>query len=143
MRPSQAARYIRERSVHVQSDGCFHGGDLLSHVGATRRQPVSELIDLELLKMSGWLAAKMTPHLFAIGVKMPVLMIQVLRGLLVLRMNGRSPFLSHKRVRITPGSCMISENQRITCSAFRGHQSEGRLFTRYRSWFKRGTLGLQ
>ena len=38
-----------------------------------------ELIDLELLKMGGWLAAEMTPHLSAPGVKMPVLMIQVLR----------------------------------------------------------------
>ena len=41
-----------------------------------------ELIDLELLKMGGWLAAEMTPHLSAPGVNMPVLMIQVLRGLL-------------------------------------------------------------
>jgi hypothetical protein len=38
-----------------------------------------ELIDLELLKMGGWLAAEMTPHLSAPGVNMPVLMIQVLR----------------------------------------------------------------
>src|ERR687892_301265 len=38
-----------------------------------------ELIDLELLKMGGWLAAEMTPHLWASGVKMPVLMIQVLK----------------------------------------------------------------
>jgi hypothetical protein len=37
-----------------------------------------ELIDLELLKMGGWLAAEMTPHLSAPGVKLPVLMIQVL-----------------------------------------------------------------
>jgi hypothetical protein len=37
-----------------------------------------ELIDLELLKMGGWLAAEMTPHLSVPGVKMPVLMIQVL-----------------------------------------------------------------
>ena len=36
-----------------------------------------ELIDLELLKMGGWLAAEMTPHLSAPGVNMPVLMIQV------------------------------------------------------------------
>ncbi len=38
-----------------------------------------ELIDLELLKVGGWLAAEMTPHLSAPGVKMPVLMIQVLK----------------------------------------------------------------
>ena len=37
-----------------------------------------ELIDLELLKMGAWLAAEMTPHLSAPGVKMPVLMVQVL-----------------------------------------------------------------
>jgi hypothetical protein len=37
-----------------------------------------ELIDLELLKMGAFVAAEMTPHLFASGVKMPVLMIQVL-----------------------------------------------------------------
>ena len=34
---------------------------------------------------------------------------------IVLRMNGRSPLSVHKRVRITSGSCMISENHRITC----------------------------
>jgi alpha-beta hydrolase superfamily lysophospholipase len=38
-----------------------------------------ELIDLELLKMGAFIAAKMTPQLFAAGVKMPVLMIQVLK----------------------------------------------------------------
>jgi uncharacterized protein len=38
-----------------------------------------ELIDLELLKMGGWVAAEMTPHLSAPGVKMPVLMIQMLK----------------------------------------------------------------
>jgi hypothetical protein len=38
-----------------------------------------ELIDLELLKMGAFTAAEMTPHLFASGVKMPVLMIQVLK----------------------------------------------------------------
>lgn len=37
-----------------------------------------ELIDLELLKLGGWLAAEMTPQLSAPGVTMPVLMIQVL-----------------------------------------------------------------
>jgi uncharacterized protein len=37
-----------------------------------------ELIDLELLKMGGFVAAEMTPHLWASAVKMPVLMIQVL-----------------------------------------------------------------
>ncbi len=37
-----------------------------------------ELIDLELLKMGGFVAAEMTPHLWAASVKMPVLMIQVL-----------------------------------------------------------------
>jgi pimeloyl-ACP methyl ester carboxylesterase len=38
-----------------------------------------ELIDLELLKMGAFVAAEMTPQLFASGVKMPVLMIQVLK----------------------------------------------------------------
>jgi pimeloyl-ACP methyl ester carboxylesterase len=37
-----------------------------------------ELIDFELLKMGAFTAAEMTPQLFASGVKMPVLMIQVL-----------------------------------------------------------------
>jgi pimeloyl-ACP methyl ester carboxylesterase len=37
-----------------------------------------ELIDLELLKMGAFTAAEMTPQLFAAGVRMPVLMIQVL-----------------------------------------------------------------
>ena len=37
-----------------------------------------ELIDLELLKMGAFVAAEMTPHLWASGVKMPVYMIQVL-----------------------------------------------------------------
>jgi hypothetical protein len=37
-----------------------------------------ELVDLELLKMGAFTAAEMTPQLFASGVKMPVLMIQVL-----------------------------------------------------------------
>jgi len=37
-----------------------------------------ELIDLELLKMGAFVAAEMTPHLFASGVKLPVLMVQVL-----------------------------------------------------------------
>ena len=37
-----------------------------------------ELIDLELLKMGAFVAAEMTPHLWAASVKMPVLMIQVL-----------------------------------------------------------------
>ncbi|MEQ9489082.1 MAG: alpha/beta hydrolase [Alphaproteobacteria bacterium] len=36
-----------------------------------------ELIDLELLKMGGWVAAEMTPQHFAPGVTMPVLMVQV------------------------------------------------------------------
>jgi hypothetical protein len=43
--------------------------------GVSRYQ---ELIDLELLKMGAFVAAEMTPHLFASGVKMPVLMVQVL-----------------------------------------------------------------
>lgn len=38
-----------------------------------------ELIDLELLKMGAFVADEMTPHLWAAGVKMPVLMIQVLK----------------------------------------------------------------
>ncbi|MCC6198586.1 MAG: alpha/beta hydrolase, partial [Burkholderiales bacterium] len=37
-----------------------------------------ELIDLELLKMGAFTMAEMTPQLFAAGVRMPVLMIQVL-----------------------------------------------------------------
>jgi len=37
-----------------------------------------ELIDLELLKMGGFVAAEMTPHLWAPSVRMPVLMVQVL-----------------------------------------------------------------
>jgi esterase/lipase len=43
--------------------------------GVSRYQ---ELIDLELLKMGAFVAAEMTPHLWAAGVKMPVLMLQVL-----------------------------------------------------------------
>jgi esterase/lipase len=35
-------------------------------------------VELELLKMGAFVAAEMTPHLFASGVKMPVLMVQVL-----------------------------------------------------------------
>ena len=38
-----------------------------------------ELIDLELLKMGAFVAAEMTPHLWAASVKMPVFMIQVLK----------------------------------------------------------------
>ena len=38
-----------------------------------------ELIDLELLKMGAFIAAEMTPQLFAPSVRMPVLMIQVLQ----------------------------------------------------------------
>ena len=37
-----------------------------------------ESIDLELLKMGAFVAAEMTPHLWAPGVKMLVLMVQVL-----------------------------------------------------------------
>lgn len=37
-----------------------------------------ELIDLELLKMGAFVAAEMTPQLWAASVKMPVLMAQVL-----------------------------------------------------------------
>lgn len=37
-----------------------------------------ELIDLELMKMGGFVAAEMTPHRWAASVKMPVLMVQVL-----------------------------------------------------------------
>src|SRR5262245_55275869 len=37
-----------------------------------------ELIDLELLKRGAFTAAEMKPQLFAAGVRMPVLMIQVL-----------------------------------------------------------------
>lgn len=36
-----------------------------------------ELIDLELMKMGGFVAAEMTPHLWAHAVTMPVLMVQV------------------------------------------------------------------
>ena len=35
-------------------------------------------VELELLKMGAFVAAEMTPRLFASGVKMPVLMVQVL-----------------------------------------------------------------
>jgi alpha-beta hydrolase superfamily lysophospholipase len=38
-----------------------------------------ELIDLELLKMGAFLAREMTPHKAAPGVKLPVLMVQVLK----------------------------------------------------------------
>ncbi len=41
-------------------------------------QQYQELIDLELLKMGAFVAAEMTPHLWAASVKMPVLMVQVL-----------------------------------------------------------------
>lgn len=37
-----------------------------------------ELIDFELLKMGGFVAAEMTPHLWAASVTMPTLMVQVL-----------------------------------------------------------------
>ncbi len=43
--------------------------------GVRQYQP---LIDLELLKMGAFVAAEMTPHLWAASVKMPVLMVQVL-----------------------------------------------------------------
>jgi len=38
-----------------------------------------ELVDLELLKMGAFTATEMTPQLFASGVRMPVLMVQVLK----------------------------------------------------------------
>jgi len=41
-------------------------------------QQYQELIDYELLKMGAFTAAEMTPQLFAAGVTMPVLMVQVL-----------------------------------------------------------------
>lgn len=41
-------------------------------------QQYQELIDFELLKMGAFVAAEMTPQLFAAGVTMPVLMVQVL-----------------------------------------------------------------
>ncbi|MEZ5834618.1 MAG: alpha/beta hydrolase [Geminicoccaceae bacterium] len=41
-------------------------------------QQYQELIDLELLKMGAFVAAEMTPHLWAPSVAMPVLMVQVL-----------------------------------------------------------------
>ncbi|MFU7557581.1 alpha/beta hydrolase family protein [Roseiconus sp. JC912] len=41
-------------------------------------QHYQELIDLELLKMGGFVAAEMTPHHWAPSVTMPVLMLQVL-----------------------------------------------------------------
>ncbi len=40
-------------------------------------QQYQELIDLELLKMGGFVAGEMTPHHWAPSVKMPVLMVQV------------------------------------------------------------------
>src|SRR5262245_51557779 len=54
-----------------------------------------KLIDLELLKMGAFVAAEMTPHLWASGVKMPVLMVQVLRT------NGRETPRTRKR----PSTC--------------------------------------
>jgi hypothetical protein len=50
-----------------------------------------ELIDLELLKMGAFVAAEMTPQLFASGVKMPVLMFQVLKD------SGQKTLRTHKR----------------------------------------------
>lgn len=41
-------------------------------------QQYQELIDLELLKMGGFTAAEMTPHLWANAVKMPTMIVQVL-----------------------------------------------------------------
>lgn len=41
-------------------------------------QQYQELIDLELMKMGAFVAAEMTPHLWAQSVKMPLLMVQVL-----------------------------------------------------------------
>ena len=40
-------------------------------------QQYQELIDLELMKLGGFVAAEMTPHLWAASVTMPVLMVQV------------------------------------------------------------------
>jgi hypothetical protein len=50
-----------------------------------------ELIDLELLKMGGFVAAEMTPHHSAPAVKMPVLMIQVTHGRGTLKTRKRHP----------------------------------------------------
>ena len=41
-------------------------------------QQYQELIDLELMKMGGFTAAEMTPHLWAHAVKMPTMIVQVL-----------------------------------------------------------------
>jgi pimeloyl-ACP methyl ester carboxylesterase len=50
--------------------------DAFSEIQGVRHY--QELIDLELLKMGAFVAAEMTPHLWAPSVTMPVLMVQVL-----------------------------------------------------------------
>lgn len=55
-------------------------GAIYSAMGEIRGvSQYQELIDLELLKMGAFLAHEMTPHKAAPGVKMPVLMVQVLK----------------------------------------------------------------
>jgi len=49
--------------------------DAFSEIQGVRQY--QELIDLELMKMGAFVAAEMTPHLWAASVKMPVLMVQV------------------------------------------------------------------
>jgi hypothetical protein len=51
--------------------------DAFSNLQGVRRY--QELIGLELLNMGAFVAAEMTPHLCAASVKMPVLMVQVLK----------------------------------------------------------------
>src|ERR1700730_12138403 len=65
-----------------------------------------ELIDLELLKMGAFVAAEMTPHLWASSVKMPVLMIQVLKdsGNEILKMRKKPSTCLEARRRSSSGS---------------------------------------
>jgi hypothetical protein len=37
----QAAGFVSKRFVHVQSDGCLHGGNLFGVLGTARNQPIS------------------------------------------------------------------------------------------------------
>src|SRR5262249_20708173 len=60
-----------------------------------------ELIDLELLKMGAFVAAEMTPHLWAAGVKMPVLMSKCCRT------HGQGTPRTHKR----PSNCSAASRR--------------------------------
>ena len=73
-----------------------------------------ELIDLELLKMGAFTAAEMTPQLFASGVKMPVLMVQVLK------IHGPEIPKTHKR----PSICWPARTRNCFGSRARPDASE-------------------